>query len=174
MKNLFLICFILLSISSIAQELKYSELQGQKPKIKGPFTSYISKSGEVYSVGDTIQLGIPSGAYEEFNYVQEWGLKSLTRTTGRRVSNLKIPIEEILLVESKKAGRNVRFKTKEGNGGYFIFVEHAIEAGEMKSKGITSDEALTELKKAKDKLDLGLINQTQYDSIKSMLVKYIK
>lgn len=39
---------------------------------------------------------------------------------------------------------------------------------------MTSDEALAELKKAKDKLDLGLISQEQYDQIKADLTKYIK
>jgi hypothetical protein len=39
---------------------------------------------------------------------------------------------------------------------------------------MTSDDALAELKKAKDKLDLGLITQEKYDEIKAELVKYIK
>jgi hypothetical protein len=37
----------------------------------------------------------------------------------------------------------------------------------------SSDEALTELKKAKDKFDLGLITQTQYESLKEDLRKFI-
>ena len=39
---------------------------------------------------------------------------------------------------------------------------------------MTSDEALSELKKAKDKLELGLINQEQFEEIKLELKKYIK
>ena len=39
---------------------------------------------------------------------------------------------------------------------------------------MTSDEALSELKKSKDKLDLGLITQEKYDSVKAILIKYIK
>lgn len=39
---------------------------------------------------------------------------------------------------------------------------------------MTSDEALAELKKTKDKLDLGIITQEQYDTKKSELLKYIK
>lgn len=39
---------------------------------------------------------------------------------------------------------------------------------------MTSDEALSELKRAKDKLDLGLITQAEYDSLKVELSKYIK
>jgi hypothetical protein len=39
---------------------------------------------------------------------------------------------------------------------------------------ISSDEALTELKRQKDKLDLGLISQAQFDSVKIELTKFIK
>ncbi len=40
--------------------------------------------------------------------------------------------------------------------------------------GMSSDEALTALKKAKDKLDLGLITQEEYDKIKAELTPFIK
>jgi len=39
---------------------------------------------------------------------------------------------------------------------------------------MTSDQAMKELKTAKDKLDLGLITQAEYDRIKAELIKYIK
>jgi len=39
---------------------------------------------------------------------------------------------------------------------------------------MTSDEALLELKRAKDKLDLEIINQEKYDSLKAVYIKYIK
>ncbi len=40
--------------------------------------------------------------------------------------------------------------------------------------GMTSDEALAELKKTKDKLDLGLITQEEYDKKKAELTPFIK
>ena len=52
--------------------------------------------------------------------------------------------------------------------------ESAIEKGEIKSKKMSSDEALTELKRFKDKLDLGLITQKEYDDKKAELSKLIK
>jgi hypothetical protein len=39
---------------------------------------------------------------------------------------------------------------------------------------MTSDEALSELKKAKDKLDLGIITQEEYDLKKAELTPFIK
>jgi hypothetical protein len=57
--------------------------------------------------------------------------------------------------------------------GLTIEIEDAIKHGEVLSLGMTSDEALSELKKAKDKLDLGLITEEEYEKIKSELIKYI-
>jgi hypothetical protein len=44
----------------------------------------------------------------------------------------------------------------------------------VKGFGLSSDDALAQLKKAKDKLDLGLITQEEYDKLKAELTKYIK
>jgi hypothetical protein len=52
--------------------------------------------------------------------------------------------------------------------------ENALETGEVKGFGMSSDDALAELKKAKDKLDLGIITQGAYDTLKTDLLKYIK
>jgi phosphopantetheine adenylyltransferase len=60
------------------------------------------------------------------------------------------------------------------SGSYRILLENAIETGEVKGLGMTSDEALSELKKCKDKLELGLITQEEFDSKKSELSKFIK
>ena len=43
-----------------------------------------------------------------------------------------------------------------------------------KSMIMTSDKALAELKRQKDKLDLEIISEAEYDSIKAVLIKYIK
>lgn len=55
-----------------------------------------------------------------------------------------------------------------------ILIENAIETGELISSVLSSDQALAELKKAKDKLELGLYTQEKYDSIKIELSKIIK
>lgn len=61
-----------------------------------------------------------------------------------------------------------------GISNYSIDLENAITAGEVVSTGMTSDQALSELKKAKDKLDLGLITQEEYDAIRAEMAKIIK
>jgi hypothetical protein len=52
--------------------------------------------------------------------------------------------------------------------------ESTIDFGEITSKGMTSDDALSELKKAKDKLDLGIITKEEYEAKRTELVKFIK
>ena len=69
---------------------------------------------------------------------------------------------------------SVKAKSSTGVGNYNVDFENAILNGEIKSFGMTSDEALAELKKAKDKMDLGLISKEEYETKKSELVKFIK
>lgn len=45
---------------------------------------------------------------------------------------------------------------------------------ELTTNSYTSDEAITELKRFKDKLDLGLITQEDYNKKKDELIKFIK
>ena len=55
-----------------------------------------------------------------------------------------------------------------------IRYEQAIAVGEVITNVMSSDDAPAELKKQKDKLDLEIISQAEYDSIKAVLIKYIK
>jgi len=57
---------------------------------------------------------------------------------------------------------------------YSVQFENALSTGEIKGFGMTSDEALAELKKAKEKLDLGLITQEEFEKIKAELTPFIK
>ena len=72
-KSLCLVFLIsLVGISLNAQELKYSDLKNMT-SAKGEFTSYVSKNGTIYKVGDKVTLGIPS-ALRTFAFVNEGAL----------------------------------------------------------------------------------------------------
>jgi hypothetical protein len=45
---------------------------------------------------------------------------------------------------------------------------------QLNNSTMTSDEAIAELKKGKDKLDLGIISQTEFDKLKEELLQFIK
>lgn len=173
MKNLLLIAFLTISICGYSQEIKYTDLATSS---RGEFTSYVSKDGSVYKIGDKIKIGRPS-SNAIFAYITQGDgiLMPITQLTSNS-SGQETEIKKIYVVGNKRVGYSVHFKTKGLSGllNYNIAFENAIDTNEIKSFGMSSDDALAELKKSKDKLDLGLISQADYDLKKAELVKYIK
>lgn len=171
-----LILFLIVVSSNLfSQELKYSDLENALEKPKGDFTSYVSKDGAVYKVGDGLTIGLPSSG-NIFSFISGVNTLGQPFDVQARVSGQQTEIKQIFIMGTKKSGFYCVMKGR-GNMGlenYTIRIENAIAAGEIKSFVMTSDEALSELKKAKDKLDLGLITQAEYDSLKVELSKYIK
>lgn len=162
----------------------------------GTYTRYVASNGTIYNVGDTIILGRPSQP-ERFMYITKTGaLLAIGGTqssyssygggnattygagiegsnTGARCKIVKIKVEG-----TKRAGYNCIIVTQGIVGSlpvrFSIQYESALAAGEVKSMVLSSNEALAELKQEKDKFDLGLITQQQYETRKAELVKYIK
>lgn len=168
--------------------LKYSDLISATLRPSGTFTSYVSKNGDLYKIGDVLRIGTPS-SNKTFAYISEgdifyaiFGTTSNARIgesnspvqATMRASGQKTEITKFWIGGNKRTGFEVLVRSKSAALKYTIKLEMAIETGEIKSFGMTSDEALTELKKDKDKLELGLITQQKYDSLKIELAKYIK
>ena len=166
----FLIIFSLSSINSNAQEIKYSDLVTITKN--GNYTSYVSKDGTVYKIGDKLTIGFPS-SNKTFAFISSNQGKDAYPFTSSAVGD-QIEIKKIQVIGNKRIGYKVLFINNRFLNSTLIAIENAIASGEIKSFGMTSDEALNNLKKAKDKLDLGLITQQKYDSIKTELVKFIK
>jgi len=160
------------TILSLGQEIKHSDLGTAD---KGEYTSYVAKDGAIYKIGDRLRIGVPS-SNKTFAFITEGDglLLPITNLTAAS-SGQETEIKKIWVVGNKRAGYSVSFRTKgiTGLSNYTIQIENAIATAEVKSFGLTSDEALAELKKAKDKLDLGLITQQKYDSLKVALSKFI-
>lgn len=167
--------FLFTFLASSAQEVKYSDLSSGTVT-KGEFTSYVASDNAVYKIGDRIKIGVPS-SNKTFAFITE-GDGMLIPVTNLSVaaSGQETEIKKMWVFGNKRAGYAVYFRTKgiSGVSNYTVNFENALSTGEVKGFGMTSDEALAELKKAKDKLDLGLITQEDYDKIKADLVKYIK
>ena len=179
MKKLLLITVIvltsLISFSQDKKEIKYSELiEGSK----GSYDSYTSKDGLIFNVGDKIKIGKPSnGSY--FNYVQDYpnGALNGIAPASASLGGTETKIKKISVFGNKRQGYQVWLSCKGACGlcgDIRIQLENAISNFEIRTNQKTSDEALVELKKAKDKLDLGLITQQKFDSLKMELSKYIK
>lgn len=196
MKTIYLLLILFVAISAKAQELKFNALGADT--IAGPFTSYLSKDGVLFKVGDNLKIGQPS-AVKEFKYITRKELEMTADETilvllkkqsmrepsdtpiGFDAANSDSKINSISLSGTKKTGFYALIKSEGKNmqgiiepSTYTVKVENAIEAGEIKTSLLSSDQALADLKRAKDKLDLALITKEKYDSIKTELTKYIK
>lgn len=173
MKKVFLMV-VFVAQFGFGQEIKHSELATTTSK--GEFTSYVGSDGGIYKIGDRIKIGVPS-SNKTFAYISEGDgfLLPITNLTAS-ASGQETEIKRIYVVGNKRAGYSVSFRTKgiTGLSNYTVQFENALSTGEIKGFGKTSDDALAELKKAKDKLDLGLITQEQFDTLKSELSTYIK
>ena len=170
---------LVLTLSSFSQELKYKDLSSDTIKSSnGKFTSYVSKDGAIYKVGDTLILGVPS-SNKIFAFITQGEIMNAFSKTSTDVTvkcaGDKAVILKFWVVGTKRVGYKLEVRTKSISAyRYSIQLENAIASGEIKSFGMTSDEALAEMKKDKDKLELGLITQQKYDSLKNVLIKYIK
>jgi len=157
-----------------AQSITYE--QSKNLTKRGFYNEYISKDGWVYKVGDKITIGSASGA-NQFAYIFEGDGAFIPITNLKPASaGLDVYIIKIWAAGTRKAGYWINLRTTGliGMVRYSIMVENALEAGELTPLGMTSDQALEELKRAKDKLDLGLITQEEFDTIKAELAPLIK
>lgn len=175
MKNLFIVLSVFLSLNAFSQDIKYADLIdiNVKKNTFKVYNSYLSKDELYFKSGDTIQVGNASSD-QSFAYITLQG--SETVQLKKSESGIKIIIVNFLIVGTKKTGYQTEVVCKTGFFAtkYHIILENAIASGEIKTSLITSDEALNKLKKAKEKLDLGIITQEEFDKLKSELKKYIK
>ena len=63
---LFLLIF---STEAVTQQLKYEDLSSTS-RPKGAFTSYLSKDGAEYKIGDLVRIGVPS-SNKTFAFITE-------------------------------------------------------------------------------------------------------
>ena len=164
---LFSVCFA--NSQNITPSATYQEALTKK--VKGLVNTYITESGESFSVGDTITLGPAFAEGKNYSLVfQNAGmdLYPLPNTAvGEEVIIKKIKIQmKTAIVFTTRIPPLVY--------GLRIPIENALKKKEVKSSIMSSDEALAELKKAKDKLDLGLITQEEFNALRAELAPLIK
>lgn len=170
LKTYLLLTTISLAIINISfgQKATYEDVISKK--VKGRINTYISKSGEEFSVGDTITLGV-AFRNEQFDFIQQnagIAVYPLPNTaSGSLVTIKKITIRSKTTLISTTKPQGLVYALLITN------VEGALENREIVSRILSSDEALEELKKWKSKLDLDLITSEEYEAKKKELAKYI-
>jgi hypothetical protein len=168
------ILFITVKIS-YSQKLKYTDITSGTV-MKGDYTSYLASDNFEYKIGDKIKIGFPSQGNKTFAFITEGDglLLPITNVTSAQ-SGMETEIKKIAVVGNKRNGFKVALRsTASAVSKFNIDFENALSQGEIKGFGKNSDEALKELKNAKDKLDLGIITKEEYEKIKGELSKYIK
>jgi hypothetical protein len=169
-KFLFLVTIMAMNLCSYAQiTANYDEVISKQKK--GQIDTYITQNGEEFSVGDTLTLGV-SFRNEQFDYIQQnAGIEYYP--LPNTASNSKVIIKKINI-----RAKTIIVKTTKPQGFVYGLIianfDSAITNGEIKSKIMSSDQALEELKKWKDKLDLELISEEEYNQKKAELSKFIK
>ena len=166
-------------IHNILVDIKSKSEQGETVlhiyKSRTNYISYESKDGTVYNIGDTLVINSPRDG-NKFSHIQGYSALGGVTNIYEDVSGDITIIKKVWVTGSKNTGKQVSLKTSGITGltSYIIKIELAKSSGEVKGTGMTSDEALAELKKCKDKLDLGLITQDEFNTKRAELAKLIK
>ena len=173
-KTLLILGIALTSLTINAQTITQSEIDVMTKRPRGvKFTKYVDSNGNEYKIGDNLKIGNGSrdGRYNHLyaTYMLEQQIISPSAV------GTKIIIKKIKVYGSRRNGFKVHITSKlQGVFTYVFFIKDCVESGEIIGNGYTSDKALVELKKAKDKLDLGLITQLEFNKLRTKLAKYIK
>ena len=177
-KILLFVVLALLNANAFSQTLTLEMLEKStdpKNELLKEYEAYTASDGHTYKVGDEITTGVPS-SNKTFAYLMtELGMVSGNPLLTAAWSGYKMQIKKISIDRSKKRGATVSMRCNlAGIGGVLVKFESALTTGEIVGLGMGRDKALEEIKKAKEMLELELITQTEFDSIKTECMKYIK
>lgn len=194
MKRIILGLALILSTISIAQTplvenaINYEQVKVLKERTearqlsKDGITQYTASNGAVIKLGDKFRLNRPEGGSKTFVSIQNkptvmdmMGNKNYSSTVGTSMSNTEITIKTLYIIGSRKLGFKsmAELATCGVCNNLIVDIELAIESKEVRTNGMTRDEAIAKLKESKDLLDLGLVKQDDYDKLKTELTTII-
>ncbi|MBO4613543.1 MAG: SHOCT domain-containing protein [Bacteroidales bacterium] len=201
MKSILTLILLICSLFSFAQTVTYQDIQAQRSardltgrKAGGDITEYVASDGVSYKIGSTITYGYPTNGKYYLYYKDVTGswLNAMADDSDNAASSAAN--QEVAERVENRAGGVATIKRiqcipidpyNKLNSGCKIYLvlnrgglactnfEEAIAVGEVQTKMKSSEAALQELKKWKEKLDLQIITQEEYDAKKAELMKYI-
>lgn len=165
MKTSLTFSLLLLCFYGFSQKAEYGNLTK-----KSSYEEYLTKSGDIIKIGDTLTLGIPTSDLG-FTYISQGGQR-----VSNTLSNKTVIIDQLKTYGTKSQGFKLYVHFK-GYGLVPVLIDYetALETGEIINENakMTKEEAIKKLKGAKDLLDLEIINQSKYDSLKNALTPFI-
>lgn len=149
---------------------------------KEGITQYTASNGSVVNIGDKFRINRPEGGAKTFVSIQNkptiadaFG-SNFNPTVNTSMSNTEITIKSLYIAGTKKLGFKAmaELATCGTCNNLLVDIELAIETKEIRTNGMTSEDAMALLKKEKEKLELGIISQKEFDDKKAELIKFIQ
>jgi len=168
MKAFLLIICALFAINCLAQDqiAEYGKITGN-----GFYSAYVSKTGDIIHEGDTLVIGKPGGEFGFLN-IQQGGQRIAVWMAGK-----KVKISQIKSYGTSKRGYTLFVQFK-GFGLLPVFIDYdnALQTGEIINPNgrMTREQAIAKLKESKELLDLQMMTQSKYDSLKNKLAPIIQ
>ena len=178
MKNLLVLLLFISSSNVFGQKtITYEEM---KTISKGTFENiecdvYVGKDGHSYKVGDTLKIGMPS-SNKTYAFIQEGNALIAPKPADVSVSGNTTIIKKIYVGGTKRTGFTMYIVSKGMCGmcpQYYINLEEAFASKELKSLGMSREEAIAKLKEAKDLVDLGMMSKEDFEKLKAELTPLI-
>lgn len=169
MKKLLLILTLLFLITPFkvfSQTLTFKDVQNKECgglKVD-KIDTYIASSNDTFSLNKIITLGSSDG--KTFTYVM-WGGVNYGLMVDAKFANTKAVIKNIKIAGTKNTGCTVLVTAKGQVGSIsplLIWIESAINQGEIITTFKGKEELLKELKMLKDEFDLNIITEEEYNN----------
>ena len=144
-------------------------------------TQYTALNGSIIKIGDKFHINRPEGGSKVFVSItnKPTVMDGLSGTFNPSVltnmSNTEITIKKLYVWGMKRTGFKMfaELETCGTCNNLLVDIELAIETKEIRSNGMTKEEAIAKLKESKDLLDLGMIKQEDFDKLKAELTPII-
>lgn len=167
--------FSTISDSLQCQTLYYEDVVNATKKPKVEFANYQASNGELFSIGKPISIGEPSrnsDFYEYILFTDGWNSSERAPATTRDVDS---EIIKFKVQGSKNKGYQVIAVVQgQFTYNYWIYIEKALNVGEIDSAVLSRSEAIAKLKEAKDLLELEMMTQEEYNKLKKELEPIIR
>ncbi|WP_165749949.1 hypothetical protein [Cellulophaga sp. Z1A5H] len=167
--SIFLVCILSWTFLFSQKVANYETLDGSY--FGKRVDMYITKSKDTLRIGDTLTIGKMSNE-NHYQYINQ-----ANQFAGSQLSGHKIIIKKLIVEKANKNRQAVLWVDFRGWGLYPVFIsyEQASEAGEVivSNSKMTREQAIDELKEAKDLLELEVISKDEYNKLKERLTPII-
>ncbi|RTZ02517.1 hypothetical protein EKM02_03115 [Flavobacterium sp. RSP49] len=194
MKKIILVFALALSTIAFAQttlvdnQVNFEQVKALKEKAeakvltKDGISQYTASNSAVIKIGDKFRINRPEGGAKTFVSIQNkptvmdmLGNSGFNSTVNTSMSNTEITIKTLFIAGTRKLGFKTmaELATCGTCNNLIVDIELAIETKEIRTNGMTKEEAIAKLKETKDLFDLGIVKQEDFDKLKAELTPII-